>query len=93
MTIEAVVENYAEYVDYNSTTTQSDRGEMLYTLLDFLRLRTSYDLVAWKLQPVVLAHDVLVPRRAATRRPRAVRKRWPSGRRRSPRNTSSGSPA
>ena len=32
LALEAVVENYAEYVDYNSTTTQSDRGEMLYTL-------------------------------------------------------------
>ncbi len=58
--LEAVVENYAEYVDYNSTTTQSDRGEMLYTLLDYLRLRASYDRVAWTLQPVVLAHEVLV---------------------------------
>ena len=37
--IEAVVENYGEYIDYNSITTQSDRGDMLYTLLDFLRLR------------------------------------------------------
>ena len=58
--IEAVVENYAEYVDYNSTTTQSDRGEMLYTLIDFLRLRASYDRVAWNLQPVILSHEVLV---------------------------------
>ena len=58
--MEAVVENYAEYVDYNSTTTQSDRGDMLYTLLDYLRLRASYDRVAWNLQPVVLAHEVLV---------------------------------
>ena len=58
--LEAVVENYAEYVDYNSTTTQSDRGEMLYTLLDYLRLLASYDRVAWNLQPVVLAHEVLV---------------------------------
>lgn len=58
--LEAVVESYAEYVDYNSTTTQSDRGEMLYTLLDFLRLQASYDRVAWNLQPVVLAHEVLV---------------------------------
>ena len=54
------MENYAEYVDYNSTTTQSDRGDMLYTLLDYLRLRASYDRVAWNLQPVVLAHEVLV---------------------------------
>ena len=58
--MEAVVENYAEYIDYNSTTTQSDRGDMLYTLLDFLRLRASYDRVAWNLQPVILAHEVLV---------------------------------
>ncbi len=58
--LEAVVENYSEYIDYNSTTTQSDRGEMLYTLLDFLRLRAAYDRVAWNLQPVVLTHDVLV---------------------------------
>jgi hypothetical protein len=58
--IEAVVENYGEYVDYNTTTTQSDRGEMLYTLLDFLRLKAEYDRVAWNLRPVVLAHEVLV---------------------------------
>ena len=60
VTLEAIVENYAEYVDYNSTTTQSDRGEMLYTLLDYLRLRASYDRMAWNLQPVVLSHEVLV---------------------------------
>jgi len=58
--LEAVLENYQEYLDYNSTTTQSDRGEMLYTLLDFLRLEASYDRVAWNLRPVVVAHEVLV---------------------------------
>jgi hypothetical protein len=58
--IEAVVENYGEYVDYNSITTQSDRGDMLYTLLDFLRLRASYDRLAWNLQPVAVAHETLV---------------------------------
>ena len=58
--IEAVVENYGEYIDYNSITTQSDRGDMLYTLLDFLRLRANYDRLAWNLRPVVLAHEVLV---------------------------------
>ncbi len=61
--LEAVAENYDEYRDYNSTTTQSDRGEMLYTLLDFLRLRSQYDRVAWNLRPVVLAHRVLVEER------------------------------
>ncbi|MEX1042889.1 MAG: hypothetical protein WDZ51_19805 [Pirellulaceae bacterium] len=60
--LEAVLENYPEYRDYNSTTTQSDRGEYLYMFLDFLRLRSSYDRVAWNLRPIVLAHEVLVRR-------------------------------
>ncbi len=59
---EAVVENYGEYRDYNNTTTQSDHGDMLYTLLDFLRLRVHYDRIAWHLKPVVAAHLVLVRR-------------------------------
>ncbi len=58
--LEAIVENYHEYRDYNSTTTQSDRGDMLYTMLDFVRVRVAYDRVAWNLRPVVLAHEVLV---------------------------------
>lgn len=62
LVLEAIVENYGEYRDYNSTTTQSDRGELLYTLLDFLRLRTKYDRVCWNLKPVVLAHEILVRR-------------------------------
>jgi hypothetical protein len=62
LVLEAVVENYGEYRDYNSTTTQSDRGELLYMLLDFLRLRTRYDRVCWNLKPVVLAHEILVRR-------------------------------
>ncbi len=39
--LEGVIDHYAEYRDYNSTTTQSDRGELLYMLLDFLRLRVA----------------------------------------------------
>ena len=62
LVIEAIVENFAEYRDYNSTTTQSDRGDLLYTLLDFLRLRVHYDRVAWHLKPVLIAHAVLVRR-------------------------------
>ena len=58
--IEATVENYRAYRDYNTTTTQSDHGEMLYTLVDFLRLRAAYDRVAWNLRPVVWAHEILV---------------------------------
>ncbi len=60
--LEAIVENYGEYRDYNSMTTQSDRGELLYMLLDFLRLRTQYDRICWQLKPVVWAHELLVRR-------------------------------
>ncbi len=60
LVLEAILENYGEYRDYNSTTTQSDRGDMLYTLLDFLRLRTEYDRMCWQLKPLVLAHEILV---------------------------------
>ncbi len=58
--IEAIVENYREYRDYNTTTTHSDHGEMLSSLIDFLRLRAGYDRFAWKLRPVVIAHEILV---------------------------------
>lgn len=58
--IEAVVENYRVYRDYNTTTTQSDHGEFLYMFVDFLRQRAAYDRVAWNLKPVVWAHEILV---------------------------------
>ncbi len=58
--LEAVIDHNAEYRDYNSTTTQSDRGEMLYMLLDFLRLRVRYDRVCWNLRPIYWTHEVLV---------------------------------
>lgn len=62
LVIEAIVENYAEYRDYNATTTQSDRGELLYTLLDFLRLKSIYERIHWNLRPVMMVHEVLVRR-------------------------------
>lgn len=65
LAIEAVVENYRGYLDYNTTTTQSDHGQQLYTLIDFLRLRATYDRVAWKLKPVVWAHEILVRQQRA----------------------------
>lgn len=57
---DSIMEYYGQYIDYNSTTTQSDKGEMLYTLLDFLRLQASYDRIAWKLMPVETIHSALV---------------------------------
>ncbi len=56
------MESYGEYRDYNATTTQSDRGEMLYTLLDFLRVKVGYERVHWNLRPAIMAHEVLVRR-------------------------------
>ena len=60
LALEAVVENYREYRDYNTTTTHSDHGELLYTLIDFLRLRA-------ELRPRRLE---LAPRRHGPRNPR-----------------------
>src|SRR5262249_6890118 len=55
----ALVENYEEYKDYNTTTTHSDYGENLHLLLDFLALKVSYDRQAWQLRPLCLVHEVL----------------------------------
>src|SRR5439155_3291332 len=57
--LQCLVDNYEEYKDYNTTTTQSDYGDNLHLLLDFLRLKASYDRRAWQLRPLVLAHEVL----------------------------------
>jgi hypothetical protein len=57
--LQALVENYEEYKDYNMTTTQSDYGENLYRLLDFLRLKARYDRQAWEFRPLLLAHEAL----------------------------------
>lgn len=60
LVIEAIVENYTEYRDYNATTTQSDRGELVYMLLDFLRIKAGYERIHWNLRPVMMAHEALV---------------------------------
>ncbi len=60
LVFESLMDHHAEYQDYNSTTTQSDRGEMVYTFLDFLRLRARYERVAWNLKPIMWTHQVLV---------------------------------
>jgi hypothetical protein len=62
LVLQAVVENYEEYKDYNTTTTQSDYGENLYVLLDFLRLKAAYERRAWQFKPLVLAHEMLARR-------------------------------
>ncbi len=65
LVLESIAENHAEYRDWNSTTTQSDRGECLYILLDYLRVKAEYDRIAWTLRPVNMAHRVLAGRDVA----------------------------
>jgi hypothetical protein len=60
LVLEAIGENFDVYRDFNTTTTQSDRGELIYMLLDMLRLKSSYDRFEWNLKPVMLVHQVLV---------------------------------
>jgi hypothetical protein len=64
LVLESVRENFNEYVDYNTTTTQSDHGDSLDSFLDFLRLRSRYDRICWHLKPVVWAHRILVRNQA-----------------------------
>ena len=54
-----IVEKFDRYNEYNTTTTQSDYGEQLFCLLDFLRLEAGYERQAWNMVPLVLAHEVL----------------------------------
>jgi hypothetical protein len=60
--IRAVADNYEEYKDYKTTTTQSDYGDRLHVLLDFLRLKANYERHAWHFRPLVLIHDALARR-------------------------------
>jgi len=57
--LHTIEEHYEEYRDYNTTTTQSDYGDNLAVLIDFLRLKIQYDRVAWRMRPLALAHEVL----------------------------------
>jgi hypothetical protein len=63
--LQTLIENYEEYKDYNTTTPQSDYGQNLYLLLDFLRLKAAYERHSWRLRPLVLAHEVLARRKRA----------------------------
>ncbi|MDY3553987.1 hypothetical protein R5W24_003101 [Gemmata sp. JC717] len=60
--LQALIEHYDEYRDYNTTTTQSDYGENIHILLDMLRLKVRYDRFAWRMKPLALAHEALCQR-------------------------------
>ena len=59
LAMKAIVENYEEFKDYNSTTTQSDYGDNLYRLTAFLRLKMNYDRHSWNFRPYLWAHEAL----------------------------------
>jgi hypothetical protein len=57
--LRCIVEKFDRFLEYNTTTTQSDYGEQLHCLLDFLRHESEYERQAWNLAPMELAHEVL----------------------------------
>ncbi len=59
LVLQTIVENYEEYKDYNTTTAQSDYGENLHMLLEFLRLKAAYLRQAWAMLPLTLVHEAL----------------------------------
>lgn len=55
----SVVDEIERFVEYNSTTTQSDYGERFDSFLDFLRAEAAYRRDEWDLTPLRIAHEVL----------------------------------
>ncbi|MBI3823785.1 MAG: hypothetical protein HY289_14035 [Planctomycetes bacterium] len=60
--LQTLIENYDHLRDYNATTTQSDYGDNLHRLFDYLRLKARYDRAAWLLKPLNLVHETLARR-------------------------------
>ena len=56
---EALMDGLEHFLEYKTTTTQSDYGEMIYCLLDFMRVEAAYERDAWNLAPVGIAHELL----------------------------------
>ena len=56
---ESVVDNFDVFLEYNTTTTQSDYGNRLYCLLDFIRLKSAYDRFEWNHLPFHFVHEVM----------------------------------
>ncbi|MSQ93691.1 MAG: hypothetical protein EXR98_03950 [Gemmataceae bacterium] len=63
--LQTLIENYDHLRDYNATTTQSDYGDNLHRLFDYLRLKARYDRAAWLAKPLNMVHEVLARRDGA----------------------------
>ncbi|NQV25432.1 MAG: hypothetical protein HQ518_13810 [Rhodopirellula sp.] len=55
----SVVDKFDRFLEYNTTTTQSDYGDKFYVLLDFLRVEAVYDRGAWERIPDSIVHRSL----------------------------------
>ncbi|MBI1310900.1 hypothetical protein GC176_06290 [bacterium] len=55
----SVVDKFDRFLEYNTTTTQSDYGSKFYVLLDFLRVEAEYDRHAWDRIPEGIVHRAL----------------------------------
>lgn len=55
----SVVDKFDRFLEYNTTTTQSDYGDKFYVLLDFLRVEAVYDRDAWERIPESIVHRSL----------------------------------
>ncbi len=55
----SVVDKFDRFLEYNTTTTQSDYGDKFYVLLDFMKLEAAYDRQAWERIPESIAHRSL----------------------------------
>jgi len=58
-----VVDRFDRYLEYNTTTTQSDYGSQIHCLIEFLKIEARYDRDAWVLAPNTIVHEVLVRNR------------------------------
>jgi hypothetical protein len=68
LTYSAIVDRFDRFLEYNTTTTQSDYGDKFYVLLDFLRVEAAYDRQAWERIPESIVHRSL----AMSARPQAL---------------------
>lgn len=55
----SIVDRFDRFLEYNTTTTQSDYGNKFYVLLDFLRVEAAYDRDAWERIPESIVHRSL----------------------------------
>ncbi|VAX38563.1 FIG00926021: hypothetical protein, partial [hydrothermal vent metagenome] len=53
-----ILDKIDRFIEYNTTTTHSDYGDRLGSLINFLRLEALYERDAWVLIPVSLTHEI-----------------------------------